>query len=202
MQRKIYKTIFFDWGGVIADDGGDNFLSELIKKYGASDDQVKEILNKYWYALVRGQLPFVEFWNILKINYRLNFNDTVSRDFKEWPGLKANSDMLNLVDTLTKKGYKTAILSNIIEPCYDMLATSGLYNHFGNGNVIASCKLGYAKPETEIYELALKMLHTTANQSIFIDDRKWNLDRAIDLGFTTILAVSSEQIISELQALL
>lgn len=194
-----YSTIFFDWGGVIADDGGDDFLSQIVTGFGANETQVKQIMDRYWSDFVRGKLSEVAFWDALRTYYGFVIEDTVSAKFQQWPGLKANNDVLEVVDKLRSKGYKTAILSNIIEPCYKPLIASGLYSHFDA--VIASCDIGYAKPESEIYNYALNSLNTVAKSSIFIDDRKWNTDRAQELGFTTILAESPGQFISDLKKL-
>jgi epoxide hydrolase-like predicted phosphatase len=200
MLENTYMTIFFDWGGVVADDGGDEFLSDLVKKLGASESQVKEIFNIYWPSLIRGKIAFAEFWDILRNKYDLKIDSDLTTEFERWQGINVNRDVLRVVDELRSKGYKTAVLSNIIEPCYDLLIQSGLYDHFDE--VIASCKVGYSKPEKEIYELALRELNTTAEQAVFIDDRQWNLDRADELGFTSILAINPEQIISDLNALI
>ena len=43
MTTQKYTTIFFDWGGVIANDPGDEFLGQLLRDVGATDVQVQEI---------------------------------------------------------------------------------------------------------------------------------------------------------------
>ena len=73
---------------------------------------------------------------------------------------------------------------------------------FDWGGVIASCKVGYGKPDQEIYDIALQKMHTTAKESLFIDDKQTFLDPAVKMGFRTILARNSEQIINDVQAML
>jgi len=111
-------------------------------------------------------------------------------------GLIANDDILALAKEVKSKGYTIAILSNVIEPTYNVLAQAGYYDLFDD--VIASCKVGYVKPEKEIYDIALRRFSTTAKDSIFIDDKQYCLDAASEMGFTTILARHPEQIIEDL----
>lgn len=191
------RTIFFDWGGVIADDPGDDFLRQLLYSIGASEPQVQEIYDSYMRRFMRGELSEQQYWQELRQKYGFSFDDSISRRFKQWRGLIVNDDVLELAKTARAKGLQTAILSNVIEPTYNVLAATGHFNEFDE--VIASCLVGYAKPEQQIYELALERMHTTAEQSLFIDDKPKNLEPAAAMGFTTILAVEPEQILRDLQ---
>jgi hypothetical protein len=51
------KTIFFDWGGVIANDPGDDFPSQLLRQLGASGQQVEEILRPTCGGSCAARLP-------------------------------------------------------------------------------------------------------------------------------------------------
>jgi epoxide hydrolase-like predicted phosphatase len=147
---------------------------------------------------MRGKISEVEFWNELKSHYGFSVSDSISEEFIKWNGLVANKDVLGLVNELKSKGTQTAILSNVIEPTYNVLERAGYYGRFDE--VIASCEVGFAKPELEIYQLALDRLNTTPEQSIFIDDKQINLDPADKMGFTTILAQNPEQILRDIRS--
>lgn len=191
------KTIFFDWGGVIADDPGDDFLAKLLREIGATDDQIQEIFQSYMRRFMRGEISEAEYWDELRLNYGFTIHDTISEEFKKWSGLAANDIILALVDEAKVKGWQVAILSNVIEPTYNVLKAAGFYDKFDA--VIASCKEGFAKPDIEIYNIALEKLNTTANESVFIDDKQPNLTPANTLGFRTILAENPEQIIRDVK---
>jgi epoxide hydrolase-like predicted phosphatase len=192
-----YKAVFFDWGGVIANDPGDDFLRNLLFEIGADEFQVQEIFETYMKRFMRGQVSEAEYWSELKRNYNLNVQDSISSEFKKWQGLVANEDILALADEAKTKGLKIAILSNVIEPTYNVLQQAGYYDRFDE--VIASCKEGHAKPEKEIYEIALKRFGISARESIFIDDKQLCLDPAAKMGFKTILAQNPEQIVRDLR---
>jgi putative hydrolase of the HAD superfamily len=195
-----YTTVFFDWGGVIANDPGDDFLGDLIKSVGASDVQIKKIFETYMKRFMRGQLSEAEYWQALRITYGLTVHDSISDEFKKWQGLIANENILALAKDLKADGVTIAILSNVIEPTYNVIEQAGYYKLFDD--VIASCKVGYVKPEKEIYEIALKRFKVTARESIFIDDKQYCLDPAELMGFKTILAQSPEQIIRDVRSCL
>lgn len=192
------STIFFDWGGVIADDPGNDFLRSLLANIGATKQQMDEIHDTYMRRFMCGHISESEYWDQLRTNYGFRIHDSISDEFLRWHGLRTNPAILALVDELQAAGYATAVLSNVIEPTYRVLEASGHYDRFET--VIASYKVGFAKPDIEIYHLALDALHTTANQSLFIDDKPHNLEPAAAMGFRTILAQNPDQIIRDIRS--
>jgi len=190
-------TVFFDWGGVVANDPGDDFLGQLLKNIGATDEQITAIFETYMRRFMRGQITEQEYWQEIKSNFGLSIPDTISDEFMKWNGLTANRDVLDLISELKQSGLKVAILSNVIEPTYNVLKKAGYYDLFDD--TIASCKVGFAKPEQDIYQISLDRLGTTADKSLFIDDKQWNLDPASQMGFSVILAENPEQIIRDVK---
>lgn len=188
-------TIFFDWGGVIASDPADDFLTQLLRDCGATEAQAQEIYDGYMRSFMRGEITETEYWNELRQKYGLTIHDTISDEFNAWKGLEANEAVFALVDEAKAKGIKTVAFTNVIEPTYNALAKAGHYDRFDT--VVASCKVGYAKPQEEIYRLALETAQTTAEKSLFIDDKQRNLTPADTMGFRTILALNPAQIIRE-----
>jgi len=63
---------------------------------------------------------------------------------------------------------------------------------------ISSCFVGYRKPETEIYKLALEITQQTAEECCFIDDRALNLEVAKRLGMHVIEMDGVDQLRSDL----
>lgn len=190
------NTVFFDWGGVIADDPGDEFLGMLLRDIGANEEQVQIIYETYMKRFMKGEISEAQYWDELRIRYGFVIHDSISDEFKKWRGLATNDDILGLVHKAREHGLQVALLTNVIEPTYNVLLTGGYYDHFDK--IIASCTVGFAKPQKEIYQLALESLDTTPEQSVFIDDKQKNLDPADQMGFNTILAQDPKQIISEI----
>ncbi len=198
MTSQNYTTIFFDWGGVIASDPGDEFLGQLLRNVGATEPQVQEIFETYMKRFMRGQISEAEYWQELRTKYGFTIHDSISEEFKKWRGLVANDDILALVKEAKTTGLKVAILSNVIEPSYNAIKLAGYYDLFDE--VIASCKIGYVKPEKEMYNIALGRLGVSAEESVFIDDKPACLAPAAQMGFKTILAQNPEQIIRDVRA--
>lgn len=194
------KTIFFDWGGVVTDDPGDGFLAGLLQNIGATPDQVSDIFRIHQLDFLRGKISGEQYWNELRNTYSLSIPETIAEEFKKWAGLVANDEILSLVDEAKQKGWQVAILSNVIPVTYHVLKASGAYDKFDA--VIVSCNEGYAKPEKEIYEIALQKLNVAAKDSVFIDDKQTNLDPAKEMGFRTIHAENPQQIARDIRAIL
>jgi len=193
-------TVFFDWGGVIADDPGDEFLAQLLRDIGATGEQIDQIFKSYMRAFMRGEISEAAYWQSLRDEFGLVIDDTISHKFTEWSGLKANKDILDLAAQLKEDGYKIAILSNVIEPTYNVIKTAGYYDIFDE--VIASFQVGYAKPDPEIYRIAVDRLGVNPRECIFIDDKELCLAPARELGIKTILATSAVQIVKDVKAAL
>ena len=182
---------------MVANDPGDDFLGQLLKNIGATDEQVVTIFDTYMKRFMRGQITEREYWQEIKSNFGLSIPDTISDEFMKWNGLTANQSILSLISELRQNGLRVAILSNVIEPTYNVLKKAGYYDLFDE--TIASCKVGFAKPEPEIYQISLDKLGTTADKSLFIDDKQRNLDPASQMGFSVILAENPEQIIRDIK---
>lgn len=76
MNQK-YTTIFFDWGGVVANDPGDEFLGQLLHGVGATEAQVQEIFQTYMKRFMRGQISEKEYWQELRAQYGLTIHDSI-----------------------------------------------------------------------------------------------------------------------------
>jgi putative hydrolase of the HAD superfamily len=64
---------------------------------------------------------------------------------------------------------------------------------------VSSCFVGFRKPETDIYRLALEITQFVAGECCFIDDRPLNLDAAAKLGMKTVQMQSIEQLRADLE---
>lgn len=190
-----YKAVIFDWGGVVTDDPGNSFFSDVLSTYGATDEQIKNSL-RFFQPFSRGEISEREFWNLVGDASSLDLPETINGTFAHWSGIAPNERVLEYVSELKEIGYVTAILSNVIEPTYLQIKRSGGYDAFDY--VIASCIVGHIKPEPEIYEMLLKKINFRPEECIFIDDQERCLAPARVLGMETILGESAEQIINEI----
>lgn len=88
-----------------------------------------------------------------------------------------------LIDELKAAGYKLYVLSNMSREFIDFLRKQKVYENF-DGDVV-SCEVGIVKPMPEIYDLLLERFDLDPAETIFIDDRKENVDAATAKGIAT-----------------
>ncbi len=85
-----------------------------------------------------------------------------------------------LISELKGAGYRLFVLSNMSKDYIAFLRQMDVFRHF-EGEII-SCEVGLIKPEREIYTLLLKRYNLDPEQTIFIDDRKPNVEAAAEVG--------------------
>lgn len=88
-----------------------------------------------------------------------------------------------LIADLKAAGYRLIVLSNMSKEYISFLRQKPVYGYF-EGEVI-SCETGTVKPEREIYATLLERYDLDPAQTLFIDDRRENVDAAALLGITT-----------------
>ena len=67
--------------------------------------------------------------------------------------------------------------------------------------VVISGEVGIRKPTPEIYVLGAREIGIDPAQCVFVDDLRFNLPPAAELGMATVLHTDSEQTIGELEQL-
>jgi putative hydrolase of the HAD superfamily len=116
-------------------------------------------------------------------------------------GLVPNERMIEYMRELRMRGYGMAICTNNVREWEQrwraMLPVDEIFDV-----VVDSAFVGARKPEPRIYELTLQRLGIDAGSVLFIDDIELNCAGARDLGMRTVWFQSTEQAISDTEALL
>lgn len=81
-----------------------------------------------------------------------------------------------LIEELKAAGYRLYVLSNMSKEFIEFLRRVPVYRHF-DGEVV-SCEEGVCKPEREIYQILLSRYGLNPSESLFIDDRRENIEAA------------------------
>ena len=68
-------------------------------------------------------------------------------------------------------------------------------------HIIISCYHHVIKPNRRFYEIALEEMNVTPEESVFIDDRKENVDTANNVGINGIFFENSTQVTHRLKEL-
>ena len=92
-------------------------------------------------------------------------------------------DTVGVLRRLAAEGVRTAIVSNCSPTTRPIVGHLGLEAEVDA--VVLSCEVGTAKPDPEIFEIALARVEAEPNASWFVDDRSDYLDGARRLGIRT-----------------
>ena len=85
-----------------------------------------------------------------------------------------------LIRELKQRGYRLYVLSNMSKEYIEFLREFPVFDYFDEQ--IVSCEIGLGKPDRRIYEYLLSHCNLDSAETIFIDDRKDNVDAAAELG--------------------
>ena len=172
----MIKTIIFDSGGVIVDS------SALLNLFVAVF-QPKNV-DKFWKEIAK--------------SVGMSDNKKIPKDLwtKHYERLaKIDKDVLVIVSKL-KKNYKTALISNTIEPHAKINKRLGLFDNFDV--VVLSYEVQMTKDEQSIFLFTVKKLGVKPEECVFIDDIQKFVDTAKSFGMKGILFKNAEQLKKEL----
>ena len=108
--------------------------------------------------------------------------------------------LYELAKALRAHDIRTGILSNIYGISARWLKSHGFYDGFDP--IVLSCDEKAAKPDSAIYEAALRQLGERSENVLLIDDQTKCLPPAQALSMHTILAESPEQVVADMRKLL
>jgi putative hydrolase of the HAD superfamily len=194
-------NVVFDLGGVVVAWKPDDILAR------AFDDPRHRVLARReiighpdWLALDRGTISPGEV--IARGARRTGLAEPVVKSLLESvpPSLVADQQMIDLLHRLSAAGNALYCLSNMPVMSMEYLESAYSFWHLFTG-VVVSSRVGFCKPEREIYEHLLETHRLDARDTVFIDDIAANLDAAAQLGIRTIQFVDRAQCETELRRL-
>lgn len=193
------RGLLVDWGGVMTSNmfetfGGfcrrEGLSADKVAKQFRSDPASRELL----VGLETGALPEEEFELGFAEILGVPAPGLIDRMFADG---KMDEPMQRAVRNARGAGVKTGLLSNSWGTRrYDRALLAELFD-----GIVISGEVGMRKPTPEIYALAARKVDVEPEQCVFVDDLRFNLDPAAELGITTILHRDSEETIAELERL-
>lgn len=180
------KNIIFDFGNVL----GRCYVDWLTGTYVDNVEDknlIRDVVfdRLYWDRLDRGTITDEEV--IAGICSRLpeNLHRDACTVYENWiNSMPPVPGMTHVVYDLKKKGHKLYLLSNIsigfAESYHNVPWIRSLFSEFDG--LVFSGPIGIAKPDQKIYEYVLHKFNLTAEDCIFIDDNKENVEGAEKVG--------------------
>ena len=199
MAQKI-KTILFDLGGVYLNRGIWIFREDyLVKNFNVTNQQVIDVMiKKYYKPYFSGKMEEEEFWgkSLDDLNIKADWKDLRKKLLDSFEPQKG---MPELVKNL-RNSYTTGLLSDQTKEWWPYL--NNKYKISDNFDfTIISYKTGFHKPQSEIYDIAIKESGRKPDEILFIDDLEHNLLPAKNLGMKTLLFENPIQIREDLKKL-
>ena len=183
------KNIVFDLGGVVFHRDAKKVRKELIDFF-AFIFAAKMPL--FWEEYDRGTLTFDEVLDELSRS-KDYLREALDRQ-------EAVPQTAALIRDLKRAGYRLYVLSNMSREFIDFLRRTEIYGCF-DGEVV-SCEEGVVKPEPRIYEILLDRFGLDPAETLFIDDRRSNLEAAAAFGIATFHFREPESSCTQLREML
>lgn len=191
MAHEKYKNIIFDLGAVIFQWTPEKFLDDakLPSHY------IEIFHSSLWLEHDGGKMTRENVIAHLPPQYDKElfrgFVSTLTKRMEPIP------PMIQLFHELKAQGFKTFILSNMPLEMHQELDQMHDFFKYADGAVISG-KVGQVKPNVDIYQTLLTKYHLDAHSSLFIDDKKENIQAAQALGIDGIICKDPKQVRREL----
>lgn len=172
------KNVVFDLGGVVFSRDPRKFEPEFIKFFSyITLPQMPE----FWEEYDRGVVTYDE---VVCALAKYNSCDEELAE-KNLHRSILTQEVIPATETLIKSlkdaKYKLYVLSNMSLEFIEFLRKQDVYKNF-EGEVV-SCEEHIIKPEPEIYRRLIDRYNLDPSETIFIDDRKANIEAAISEGW-------------------
>lgn len=199
----MIENIIFDLGGVILKVDKNTFLSSDIIRiiFKITRRQASYEFKSMYGTLYCGRITFKKCISMLKKKYKNNLS--VNEILKKWKklytknGNRIDKDILKLINSL-KPRYKLFLLTdtNKFNDLCEIKVRQKIYNIFDK--VFKSYQEGYVKPEKNAFLNVLSKTKSKPEETLFIDDRKSNVNVAIKLGMRGIVYKNLHQLTTDL----
>jgi HAD superfamily hydrolase (TIGR01509 family) len=178
------KAVLLDFGGVIAEEGFQEGLYAIARKFGLDQKRFFQMANEAVYnsGYVTGIGSEKEYWSEVRQHSGIMAPDEELRQEilsrfipRDW--------MLEAVRSMRQRGIKTAILSDQSDWLDQLDARYHFFQYFDV--VFNSFHIGKTKRDPTIFGEILQELQVKAGETLFVDDNIGHIDRATAAGLQT-----------------
>jgi len=192
---------FFDFGGVIAEEGFVKGFRAIALSQGLEPKDVLQAgVDAAWNTgFVLGRSEEAAFWDFVRKRAGVKGEDSFLRQHL-YDNFVIRPFMLDAVEKVRSAGVRPAVLSDQTWWLDVMNAQHGFFSLFDM--VFNSYHCGMSKREEAFFEFALGKMKAAPEESFFVDDNPDNVKRAAGLGMKTILYEDRESFEKALYALI
>lgn len=199
-QSQPIDVVFFDFSGVLADEGFVDGLRKIAVRNGFDPDEFQSVVTEICFegGYVSGKVSEAEFWEEVRRKTGL-VEQSELLHLEILTGFAVRLWMLEVVDVIRASGVKTAILSDHTNWLEDLDFEHSIYSHFDR--VFNSYREGLSKRSHDYFHHALRAMDVKPERSLFVDDNPSNLLRAGEVGIQTLLYDEHGKVLQKLQEL-
>lgn len=171
------KFIYFDVGGVILNT--DRAYKNISKISGKSVDEINRVFEKY---AALGEKDIKEILKDYKRELDVSFEtyeDFVKIHTAAFIPIKETHDLMRKLIKI----YPLGLFSNTEPLILETSINYGKIPDISYKTILASCYVGYRKPQKEIYLIGQERAGFVAKNILLVDDKKENVDAAKILGW-------------------
>lgn len=200
----MIRNVVFDIGNVLV-----RFMPDVaMKQIGISEDRIDDVLratvnSKWWTEMDRGFLPEEQLWQyMIEDAPQLEAEIRVFKEQGIDKVVRAFDYAADWMKGLKARGFHTYLLSNYPKDFFECHSAGFFpFMPYIDGKIV-SAYVELIKPDPNIYRELLKTYGLKADECVFIDDRRENIEAARRLGFRGILFKSYEQATAEFEGFL
>jgi putative hydrolase of the HAD superfamily len=199
-ENGAYRGLLVDWGGVMTTDLFASFRAfceqeglepDTIRKRFREDEACRDLL----IGLETGAISEEDFEPQFAGQLGIGGDSLIDRLFAL---SKLEPRMIDAVGRAHKRGIRTGLISNSWGTRrYDRALLAELFD-----GIVISGDVGMRKPTLEIYTMGADSIGLEPSECVFVDDLGFNLKPAAELGMATVLHVTPDATIPELERLL
>ena len=173
----MIKAIILDMYGVIVKETGDSFVPYVQQTF---PNLRREEICRPWFKADVGELTSLEVWETLGYQGDL---ETVEKEYLDM--IELNDGFLEFIKAARER-YKLAIISNDSSRWSKYLREKFDINKYFDV-ISISGDLKIQKPDERIFKLTMEKMGVSAEECLYVDDRRRNLGAAQKLGMKAVM---------------
>jgi epoxide hydrolase-like predicted phosphatase len=186
MTKGGIQALIFDYGGVLMRTVNPLPRRELDRRFGLSHGGASKLVfeSPLWDEVQLGRIEDAEFW--ADLGQRLELNAGEVAEFRRifWAGDRLDGELVDQIRHLRDAGYRTMLLSNAPTGLRQHVDQLGIADVFDD--LVISGAEGLMKPDPALFERALARVGVPAEQAVFVDDMRVNVDAAARVGLRAV----------------
>jgi len=197
----MIKALLFDFGRVISAQKPKSLFEQYESELNLLPGSINAIMfeSLFWEKALVGEIDLPAYWQAIGPQLNLHTPAAVQAFQRRYYGdEKINPEVIELLKLLINQ-YQLAVISNHPPGLKQWLREWDI--HWLFEQVVCSGDEGVAKPEPEIFHLALERLGVAAPEAVFVDDTEAHVIAAQALGIRALLFTTAEKLQRELEAL-